>query len=75
MKLYTDDDVQMVIKYWIDSRGDLSHREIAHMACLSEYTLCRIYNGERKAGIKATELLNIAIALGQIPPKKSSKEG
>jgi len=75
MGLYTDDDVQMVIKYWIDSRGDLSHREIAHMAGLSEHTLCRIYNGERKTGVKATELLNIAIVLGQIPPRKSSKEG
>lgn len=70
MGLYTDDDVQMVLKYWIDSRGDLSHREIAHEAGLSEHTLCRIYNGERKAGIKATELLNIGIALGQVAPRK-----
>lgn len=74
MGLYTDDDIQMVIKYWIDSRGDLSHREIAHMAGLSASTFSRIYNGGREAGIKATELLNIAIVLGQIPPRKSSKE-
>lgn len=70
MGLYTDDDIQMVLKYWIDSRGDLSHREIAHKAGLSEHTLCRIYNGERKAGIKATELLNIGVALGLVAPRK-----
>ena len=75
MGLYTDDDVQMVIKHWIDSRGDLSHKEIAHRAGLNASTLSRIYNGERKAGIKAVELLNIAVALGQVPPRKSSKEG
>lgn len=70
MGLYTEDDIQMVLKHWIDSRGDLSHREIAHMAGLSEHTLCRIYNGERKAGIKATEVLNIGVALGQVVPRK-----
>ena len=74
MGLYTDDDVQMVIKHWIDTRGDLSHKEIAHQAGLTASTLSRIYRG-RKAGIKATDLLNIAVALGQVPPRKSSKEG
>lgn len=70
MNLYTDDDVQMVIKHWIDTRGDLSHREIAHQAGLSEATFSRIYTGEHKSGVKARDLLNIAVALGQVPPRK-----
>ena len=74
MGLYTDDDVQMVIKHWIDSRGDLSHKEIAYQAGLSESTLSRIYNGERRVGIKAIELLNICVALGLVAPRKSSKK-
>lgn len=66
MRLYTEDNVQKVLKYWIDSCGDLSHREIAQRAGLSDHVFSRIYNGERKSGIKAIELLNIAKVLGQI---------
>lgn len=47
MKLYSDADIYMDVKHWIDSHGELSHYEIASKAGITPSTFSRICNGEK----------------------------
>lgn len=73
MQLYSDADVYMVVKHWIDSHGELSHYEIASKAGITPVTFSRIYNGKKQGSLSAVHLLNIAAACGEIP-YRTSKE-
>ena len=74
MQLYSDADVYMVVKHWIDSHGELSHREIADRAGITTSTFSRIYNGKKETSLSAVHLLNIAAACGEIPCRTSKEE-